>query len=766
MKYTAVDFWEDHCVECGESACFRSCEWFLRSDTGRCSRIDTRDDGWIKLRHWGKLELLWHGGLADEITAKKLCEWNRRWEARARKWQRRLQWVKVPYGRGPYGIFRSIRWRKAKKAAKIAKAPNKWIFEAKAEATTVLIMEVRDESRRVLTAKRIELTVEMQTFEMMLPMQLRAGTLFSLRTSDGSESGWIKIGRMEIGYEEQREALVKCVAWDLDDTVWEGTLAEGDKLRLNPGIKEQMLALEARGVVNSVISKNDYQSAIAVLKHFGLEELIVFPQISWGAKSLALRNLSKEMNISLGAIALIDDNEHERAEVERELPMVRTFARLGESEQYGIDNGLGAERRRYYREEMQRRVLVRSEFDGDAEAFLKASELKVELSKITGANRDRCKELVNRTNQLTISGRRYGEQDFEDLLIRCESRAVSASDKYGDYGVVGFVAWSATKVEELVFSCRIAAKGVEERVLATLPWGIEIPVVVTEKNKPIRDIIEKWQREHGNAGDGYRPSIRRKLTGWIVAKVYWALGIRYRMIRRIKREGKILPIVFHAATANEVSKTLSWLKKAGILSQVEITFDDGWKELKPTIKVLQDFKVEATVFIAPGQTIKGRIWTDGIDIKTRQRLYPLTENERDLELKKLGVDTRRRILNEDEIRSIAKLHNIQIGNHTWSHLSATSLPEDEVVAEIRRAQEVLSEWCGYEPKRLAWPFGRGNAQLDLKVRAMGLIPYYTRQGLVDEATRGACRNMFYEGMTLSENLGRITMAWPKVGETL
>lgn len=182
--------------------------------------------------------------------------------------------------------------------------------------------------------------------------------------------------------------------------------------------------------------------------------------------------------------------------------------------------------------------------------------------------------------------------------------------------------------------------------------------------------------------------------------------------------------------------------------------------------MLQDFKVEATVFIAPGQTIKGRIWTDGIDIKTRQRLYPLTENERDLELKKLGVDTRRRILNEDEIRSIAKLHNIQIGNHTWSHLSATSLPEDEVVAEIRRAQEVLSEWCGYEPKRLAWPFGRGNAQLDLKVRAMGLIPYYTRQGLVDEATRGACRNMFYEGMTLSENLGRITMAWPKVGETL
>ncbi len=47
-----------------------------------------------------------------------------------------------------------------------------------------------------------------------------------------------------------------------------------------------------------------------------------------------------------------------------------------------------------------------------------------------------------------------------------------------------------------------------------------------------------------------------------------------------------------------------------------------------------------------------------------------------------------------------------------------------------------------------------------------MTPHYTRQGLVTEETLGAARNMVYEGMSLAENLGRILMAWPKVGETL
>lgn len=71
-------------------------------------------------------------------------------------------------------------------------------------------------------------------------------------------------------------------------------------------------------------------------------------------------------------------------------------------------------------------------------------------------------------------------------------RAVRARDKYGDFGIVGFVAWTPDRLRELVFSCRIAKKGVERRVLDMLPKGLDVDMVATERNAPIREIVRQW----------------------------------------------------------------------------------------------------------------------------------------------------------------------------------------------------------------------------------------------------------------------------------
>ncbi len=115
---------------------------------------------------------------------------------------------------------------------------------------------------------------------------------------------------------------------------------------------------------------------------------------------------------------------------------------------------------------------------------------------------------------------------------------------------------------------------------------------------------------------------------------------------------------------------------------------------------------------------------------------------------------------------MAKHPLVRIGNHTWSHLSCPHRPVEEVLDEVDRAQATLTEWCGYAPTDFAYPFGRGTPELDAEIRKRGMTPHYTRQGLVTKETLGAARNMVYEGMSLAENLGRILMAWPKVGETL
>lgn len=276
----------------------------------------------------------------------------------------------------------------------------------------------------------------------------------------------------------------------------------------------------------------------------------------------------------------------------------------------------------------------------------------------------------------------------------------------------------------------------------------------------------------------------RKTIGWGVAQAYRLAGARRRAVGRVKKPGVILPVVVHAAKAEEVRAILGWLKRAGVLERVWLSFDDGWREFKDTVRVLEEFEKPATLFVAPGETMRGDVWTDGLTVAERQRLYQLDEQSRYNEIALLGdcgprgaralpgdeavpaVRNEVPLLGEREIREIARHPLVRIGNHTWSHMSCTHRPMAEVLDEVDRAQATLTEWCGYAPTDFAYPFGRGTEELDAEIRKRGMTPHYTRQGLVTRETLGAARNMVYEGMSLAENLGRILMAWPKVGETL
>lgn len=264
----------------------------------------------------------------------------------------------------------------------------------------------------------------------------------------------------------------------------------------------------------------------------------------------------------------------------------------------------------------------------------------------------------------------------------------------------------------------------------------------------------------------------RKLIGWSVAQAYRLVGARRRAVMCAKAAGALLPIVFHAAKAEEVRAILAWLKAAGLLDRVWLSFDDGWREFGETVRVLEEFEKSATLFVAPGETRRGVVWTHGLTVAERQRMYALDEQSRYEAIASIGDRGAhgvralpRLLLNADDVREIAKHPLVKIGNHTWSHVSCPHRPVDEVLDEIDRAQATLTEWAGSAPTDFAYPFGRGTPELDAEIRKRGLTPHYTRQGLVTAETLGEARNMVYEGMSLAENLGRVLMAWPRVGET-
>ena len=100
--------------------------------------------------------------------------------------------------------------------------------------------------------------------------------------------------------------LVKCLVWDLDNTLWQGILSEDPLVRVDPAISSTVATLDARGILQSVASKNDHDLAWARLQEFGLSDYFLLPHIGWGPKSESIRLIAERLNLALTAMAFID----------------------------------------------------------------------------------------------------------------------------------------------------------------------------------------------------------------------------------------------------------------------------------------------------------------------------------------------------------------------------------------------------------------------------------------------------------------------------
>jgi FkbH-like protein len=273
---------------------------------------------------------------------------------------------------------------------------------------------------------------------------------------------------------------VKCVVWDLDNTVWSGTLLENDNLEIRAGIPEIIDGLDARGVVNSIASHNEFEEAFGRLREFGLDQFFVYPEINWNVKSSALKSISSRLNIGLDSIVLVDDDSFQRGEVAAALPMVRCVdaADVGSLLQ---TLGLlevpvtveGRARRRMYQAEMAREV-AEEKFQGPNQAFMASLGMIVTISRASSDDLTRVEELTIRTSQLNSTGLVYSREELEAL--RCSERhrllVISLDDKFGTYGRIGLALielgeeiWT---LKLLVMSCRVMSRGIGGLVLQYL----------------------------------------------------------------------------------------------------------------------------------------------------------------------------------------------------------------------------------------------------------------------------------------------------------
>lgn len=265
---------------------------------------------------------------------------------------------------------------------------------------------------------------------------------------------------------------VKCVVWDLDNTVWDGTLLEDGDVRLRPGVREALEVLDARGVLHSIASRNDHDVAARRLEQLGVADFFLSPQINWGPKSSSVSAVAQALNIGVDALAFVDDQPFEREEVAFAYPdvvcvdaaEVGSFTERTEFRPRFLTEDAG-KRREMYRSGEQR-VRAEENFDGAAEEFLATLGMVFTIDRAQVADLQRAEELTVRTNQLNSTGATYSYDELRKLASSQEHLLLMAGldDRFGTYGRIGLalarVDGPVWHLHLLLMSCRVMNRGV------------------------------------------------------------------------------------------------------------------------------------------------------------------------------------------------------------------------------------------------------------------------------------------------------------------
>jgi FkbH-like protein len=264
---------------------------------------------------------------------------------------------------------------------------------------------------------------------------------------------------------------IKCVVWDLDNTIWDGILLEGDAVKLRLEVVQIIKTLDERGILLSVASKNDCRLAMAKLKELQLADYFLYPQISWNSKTAGIEIIAKAINIGLDAIAFIDDQAFERDEVSHAFPMIICLdgshldhlLEMPEMTPRFITEDSKVRRRMYIND--IRRQQTSEEFVGPKEEFLATLGMHFTLDLAQAEDLKRAEELTIRTHQLNSTGHTYSYEEL-DIFRQSDNHLLfvaSLVDKYGSYGKIGLALIERTcdrwNIKLLLMSCRVISAG-------------------------------------------------------------------------------------------------------------------------------------------------------------------------------------------------------------------------------------------------------------------------------------------------------------------
>lgn len=338
-----------------------------------------------------------------------------------------------------------------------------------------------------------------------------------------------QFGEVLMGYVKAMMGLnKKCIVLDLDNTLWGGVVGEdgfnGIKLGSTPPgnayveFQRSILALNQRGIILAINSKNNEDDALEVLRNhpymFLREENFASIRINWNDKVTNMKEIAEELNIGLDSIVFFDDDPVNREYMTVNLPEVLTVnlpedPSLYTSTLHNINdfNVLKITDEDIKRKDMYLQEKRRKDSEKEVtnlEDFLKQLEIKLTIKKADQFTIPRISQLTLKTNQFNLTTRRYQEEEIRqfsqdgNMLVGC----AQVEDKFGDNGITGVFVIKKENPKEWIIdtfllSCRVMGREVEKGMLSYVInkarenkiERLKAQYVPTKKNKPIESFL-------------------------------------------------------------------------------------------------------------------------------------------------------------------------------------------------------------------------------------------------------------------------------------
>jgi FkbH-like protein len=508
--------WGEHCTECAFPTCYTTCSFYQPRQDGRCRRFENgiykanhpatwlHYSAYLQFRNWS---MLWAQGNATQLP--RTLGWA------FEKFGAAVWFVANPldaalrrvFGRRKISLLlQSLRRRFIRllgRAYNLFPPPDAFLLELYNPEPQAMKVRLWMRGSGITPVPRFEWGCEVPHgfFSKEIPMDEIANIIDCARPFDmgltvEDETGkrlyvcsahFVRLNKsgrtMRGAAAKSTDRKIKCVVWDLDQTIWDGILVEADRTHpyptLRDGVRSVLQSLDSRGILLSVASKNTAAEARRALEHYGLWNMFVAPQINWNRKSESIQAIAAELNIGLDTLAFVDDQSFERDEVASALASVRTYDAssmlelLGKPEFSGDRGQSGPSRRLFYQTDQKRKEdFGRSSSSYDA--FLASCQIKARALRPRSDMLARIQDIVERTNQLNTSSNRYDRSELEALITSRQHDCflVECQDRYGSYGYAGFLVVEKSGEEatmiDCMFSCRIQGKRIDEAIMRRL----------------------------------------------------------------------------------------------------------------------------------------------------------------------------------------------------------------------------------------------------------------------------------------------------------